>query len=630
MNSGKSLDNLHESVSTSQKTGWRKLLAFIGPAYLVSVGYMDPGNWATDLAGGAAFGYQLIWVLLLSNLMAILLQSLSARLGIVRRLDLAQVNRETYPPFVNVSLYVLAELAIAATDLAEVLGMAIGIKLLTGLPMMYGTLITVTDTFLFLFLQRYGIRKMEAFIILLVATIGFSFFIQLFIAKPDLSYAIKGFVPSKLSPEALYITVGIIGATVMPHNLYLHSALVQTRKIDRNVKGIRKSIFYNFIDSAVALNAAFFVNASILILAATAFFATGHKEVAKIEDAHALLAPLLGSKMAPILFAIALIAAGQSSTVTGTLAGQIVMEGYLKIRLNPWIRRLLTRLVAIIPAVMVIGIMGEGRVDALLIFSQVILSLQLGYAVIPLIHFVSDKTTMGEFAIGWKVKTLAWLVAIILVFLNGHLVFDFLKTFFNQTGFVFLKCLIILAVLFFIALLLYITIYPLLNTRNKKKVTDLHGEAIVLDWSNTEPVKRIAIAVDFSSSDQKLIKTAIAHAMHQIPKDGVNESEFIFIHVVESVTANYLLDASDDEESRKDQERLDGYTAALKEKGYNAISAIGYQNRVKEIVRIVKEKDAQLLVMGAHKHKGWKDYFFGETIEAVRHNVSIPVLIVND
>jgi len=246
MNSEKSLDTLHESVPTGQKTGWRKLLAFIGPAYLVSVGYMDPGNWATDLAGGAAFGYQLIWVLLLSNLMAVLLQSLSARLGIVRRLDLAQVNRETYPPVVNFSLYVLAELAITATDLAEVLGMAIGIKLLTGMPLMYGTIITVTDTFLFLFLQRYGIRKMEAFIILLVATIGFSFFIQLFIAKPDLSYAIKGFIPSRLSPEALYIAVGIIGATVMPHNLYLHSALVQTRKINRTVPGIKKSIFYNF------------------------------------------------------------------------------------------------------------------------------------------------------------------------------------------------------------------------------------------------------------------------------------------------------------------------------------------------------------------------------------------------
>ena len=347
----KSLDNLHESVPVQNKGGWRKFMAFIGPAYLVSVGYMDPGNWATDLQGGAKFGYQLIWVLLLSNLMAILLQSLSARLGIVRRLDLAQANRATYPPFINFILYILAELAIAATDLAEVLGMAIGIKLLTGMPLMYGTMITVFDTFLFLFLQRYGIRKMEAFIFVLVATIGFSFLIQMFIAKPDLSYAIKGFIPSKLSPEALYIAVGIIGATVMPHNLYLHSALVQTRKIERSSKGIRKSILYNFIDSAVALNAAFFVNASILILAATAFFSTGNSQVARIEEAHSMLAPLLGSELAPILFAIALIAAGQSSTVTGTLAGQIVMEGYLKLRLNPWIRRLLTRLIAIVPAV---------------------------------------------------------------------------------------------------------------------------------------------------------------------------------------------------------------------------------------------------------------------------------------
>ena len=443
----KSLDNLHESVSVQNKGGWRKFMAFIGPAYLVSVGYMDPGNWATDLQGGAKFGYQLIWVLLLSNLMAILLQSLSARLGIVRRLDLAQANRETYPPFINFILYILAELAIAATDLAEVLGMAIGIKLLTGMPLMYGTLITVFDTFLFLFLQRYGIRKMEAFILVLVATIGFSFLIQMFIAKPDLSYAIKGFIPSKLSPEALYIAVGIIGATVMPHNLYLHSALVQTRKIERSSKGIRKSILYNFIDSAVALNAAFFVNASILILAATAFFSTGNTQVARIEEAHSMLAPLLGSKLAPILFAIALIAAGQSSTVTGTLAGQIVMEGYLKLRLNPWIRRLLTRLIAIVPAVLVIGIMGEEHVDALLIFSQVILSLQLGFAVIPLIHFVSDKTTMGEFVINWKVKAMAWVVASILVFLNGNLVLDFVLNYIEGAGNGIVKILLILLVL---------------------------------------------------------------------------------------------------------------------------------------------------------------------------------------
>lgn len=630
MHSEKSLDRLHESVHTGKKTGWRKLLAFIGPAYLVSVGYMDPGNWATDLAGGAAFGYQLIWVLLLSNLMAVLLQSLSARLGIVRRLDLAQVNRETYPPLVNMALYFLAELAIAATDLAEVLGMAIGIKLLTGLPLMFGTLITVTDTFLFLFLQRYGIRKMEAFIILLVATIGFSFFIQLFIAKPNLSYAIKGFVPSSLSPEALYIAVGIIGATVMPHNLYLHSALVQTRKIDRNVKGIRKSILYNFIDSAVALNAAFFVNASILILAATAFYATGHNNIAKIEDAHALLAPVLGSTLAPILFAIALIAAGQSSTVTGTLAGQIVMEGYLKIRLNPWIRRLITRLVAIIPAILVIGIMGEERVDALLIFSQVILSLQLGYAVIPLIHFVSDKHKMGEFAIGWKVKVLSWIVASILVFLNGHLVFDFIIDYLQSPGFLLLKIILVLLVVIAIALLIYITIFPWLNTHQTKINNDFHGDAIELDWTYSEPVKRIAIAVDFSGNDQKLIKTAIAHAHRQAIADSLNETSFIFIHVVESVTANYLLEASDDEESRKDQERLESYANALKAKGFHASTAIGFKNRVREIVRIVHEKDAQLLVMGAHQHKGWKDYFFGETIEAVRHKVSIPVLIVND
>ncbi|MFZ9472092.1 MAG: Nramp family divalent metal transporter, partial [Sediminibacterium sp.] len=457
--SDKSLDTLHESVPVQNKKGWRKFLAFIGPAYLVSVGYMDPGNWATDLAGGAAFGYQLIWILLLSNLMAVLLQSLSARLGIVRRLDLAQVNRETYPPIVNFILYVLAELAIAATDLAEVLGMAIGIKLLTGLPLMYGTCITVLDTFLFLFLQKYGIRKMEAFIILLVATIGMSFFVQLFIAQPNLSYAIKGFIPSALSPEALYIAVGIIGATVMPHNLYLHSALVQTRKIDRNTKGIRKSIFYNFIDSAVALNAAFFVNASILILAATAFYTTGYTHVAKIEEAHSLLAPLLGSKLAPILFAIALIAAGQSSTVTGTLAGQIVMEGYLKIRLNPWIRRLLTRLVAIVPAVLVIGIMGEDRVDALLIFSQVILSLQLGFAVIPLIHFVSDKVTMGEYAIGWPIKILSWIVATILVYLNSHLVLDFATEFIQDSESLLLKIVLVLFIVFFAVLILFITAY---------------------------------------------------------------------------------------------------------------------------------------------------------------------------
>jgi len=616
----KSLDQLHESVPVQNKTGWRRLFAFIGPAYLVSVGYMDPGNWATDLQGGAAFGFQLIWILLLSNIMAILLQSLSARLGIVRRLDLAQVNRETYPKFVNFCLYILAELAIAATDLAEVLGMAIGIKLLTGLPLMYGTIITVTDTFLFMLLQRYGMRKMEAFIFVLVATIGGSFLAEMMIAKPDLASAAKGLVPSALSPGALYIAVGMIGATVMPHNLYLHSALVQTRKIERTSAGIKKSLWYNFIDSAVALNAAFFVNAAILILAATAFYQTGNQSIAKIEDAHALLAPLLGSKLAPILFAVALIAAGQSSTVTGTLSGQIVMEGYLNLRLNPWIRRLLTRLVAIVPAVLVIGLMGEGRVDELLVFSQVILSLQLGFAVIPLIHFVSDKSTMGEFAIKSWVKILAWIVASILVFLNANLVFDFAKAFLVGPTNLWIKLFLVVLILFFFVLLLYIIIFPMIQSKKKHERTALHGAAVELDWSKATPIDRIAIAVDFTSGDANLIKSAIAQA-----HEG---SELILIHVVESVTASYFQEISDDEESRKDRERLAQYAATLTENGYKVNFVLGYKNRVKEIVRIVNTSDAQLLVMGAHHHYGWKDYFFGETIESVRHKVKIPVLII--
>ena len=616
----KSLDQLHESVPVQNKTGWRRIFAFIGPAYLVSVGYMDPGNWATDLQGGAAFGFQLIWILLLSNIMAILLQSLSARLGIVRRLDLAQVNRETYPKFVNFCLYILAELAIAATDLAEVLGMAIGIKLLTGLPLMYGTIITVTDTFLFMLLQRYGMRKMEAFIFVLVATIGGSFLAEMIIAKPDLASAAKGLVPSALSPGALYIAVGMIGATVMPHNLYLHSALVQTRKIERTSAGIKKSLWYNFIDSAVALNAAFFVNAAILILAATAFYQTGNQSVAKIEDAHALLAPLLGSKLAPILFAVALIAAGQSSTVTGTLSGQIVMEGYLNLRLNPWIRRLLTRLVAILPAVLVIGLMGEGRVDELLVFSQVILSLQLGFAVIPLIHFVSDKNTMGEFAIKSWVKILAWIVASTLVYLNANLVFDFAKELLvGQTPLV-IKILLVLSILFFFGLLLYIILFPIIQSKKKQERTALHGAAVELDWSKAAPIDRIAIAVDFSAGDANLIKSAIAQAHAG--------TELILIHVVESVTASYFQEISDDEESRKDRERLEIYAATLSEKGFKVNYVVGYKDRVKEIVRIVKLTDAQFLVMGAHHHYGWKDYFFGETIESVRHKVKIPVLIV--
>jgi len=461
-----SLSEVYQSVDTTlSKKGWRKVLAFFGPAYMVSVGYMDPGNWATDIAGGSKFGYQLIWVLLMSNLMALLLQSLSARLGVVRQMDLAQANRMTYPKGVNFIFYILAEVAIAATDLAEIIGMAIGIQLLTGLPLIWGVLLTVADTFLFLLLQRWGIRKMEAFIIALVGIIGLSFLTEMFIAKPDLGEVALGFIPSLQNEEALYIAIGIIGATVMPHNLYLHSALVQTRKISRDEKGIKKVLKYNFIDSAIALNMAFFVNAFILILAGTVFYKSGRTDVAEIKQAHELLSPMLGTNLAPTLFAIALIAAGQSSTITGTLAGQIVMEGYLQLHIRPWLRRLITRLIAVIPAVAVILINGENNIDDLLILSQVILSLQLGFAIIPLIHFTSDKKSMGVFAIKPFVIILAAIITAVLVYLNIRMVYEQASLFFVTSNSVLAKTAIIASGLIYISLLIVAIFHPLIKKK---------------------------------------------------------------------------------------------------------------------------------------------------------------------
>lgn len=617
-----SLGEVHETVDTTQSPkGWRRILAFLGPAYLVSVGYMDPGNWATDLQGGAQFGYSLIWVLLMSNLMALLLQGLSARLGIVRRRDLAQANREVYPPLVNFSLYVFAEIAIAACDLAEVLGMALGIYLLTGLPLIWGVGITVLDTLILLWLQRYGIRKLEAFIIALVAIIGLSFLIEIFLAKPDLSLVAKGFIPGMLNNNALYIAVGIIGATVMPHNLYLHSALVQTRKIKPDTESIKRALKYNMIDSTIALNAAFFVNAAILVLAASVFFSTGNTQVAKIEDAHQLLAPLLGSKLAPILFAVALIAAGQSSTITGTLAGQIVMEGYLKLRINPLLRRLITRLIAITPAVLTILIYGNDKIDALLVLSQVILSVQLGFAVIPLIHFVSDKHTMGEFAIKTPTKIAAWLVAIILVFLNVKMVVEQALPLFEESGNWIWKVLIILGALIFIWLFLMMTFLPLVRDRKLRDIAKMHNDTPILENLDVKKTSCIAVSLDFTDGDKKLIAYAIAQGKQQV--------EYILLHIVESASARYFGDSSDDYETRKDQERLDDFALQLSNAGFQVRVVLGYKNRVTEIVRIVKESGADMLVMGAHRHRGLKDYIFGETIESVRHELDIPVLIVN-
>jgi manganese transport protein len=617
-----SLGEVHETVDTTNTPkGWKRILAFLGPAYLVSVGYMDPGNWATDLQGGAQFGYSLIWVLLMSNLMALLLQGLSARLGIVRRRDLAQANREVYPPLVNFSLYVFAEIAIAACDLAEVLGMALGIYLLTGLPLIWGVGITVLDTLILLWLQRYGIRKLEAFIIALVAIIGLSFLIEIFLAKPDLSLVAKGFIPGMLNNNALYIAVGIIGATVMPHNLYLHSALVQTRKIKPDAESIKRALKYNMIDSTIALNAAFFVNAAILVLAASVFFSTGNTQVAKIEDAHQLLAPLLGSKLAPILFAVALIAAGQSSTITGTLAGQIVMEGYLKLRINPLLRRLITRLIAITPAVLTILIYGNDKIDALLVLSQVILSVQLGFAVIPLIHFVSDKHTMGEFAIKTPTKIAAWLVASILVFLNVKMVVEQVLPLFSESGNWIWKVLIILGALVFIWLFLMMTFLPLVRDRKLRDIAKMHNDTPILENLDVKKTSCIAVSLDFTDGDKKLIAYAIAQGKQQV--------QYILLHIVESASARYFGDSSDDYETRKDQERLDDFALQLTNAGYQVRVVLGYKNRVTEIVRIVKEGGADMLVMGAHRHRGLKDYIFGETIESVRHELDIPVLIVN-
>src|ERR1700712_1427047 len=424
-----SLGNVHGSVSTENKTGWKKILAFIGPAYLISVGYMDPGNWATDLAGGSAFGYKLLWVLLASNLIALLLQSLSARLGIVRGLDLAQASKNTYPRFANFCLYILAQIAIIACDLAEIIGMAIGLQLLFHLPLIWGVSLTITDTVLMLFLMNKGMRKLEAFIMSMIFIIGLSFLIEMFIVGPDVVGIAKGFIPTNLfkgdaiSHQMLYIAIGIIGATVMPHNLYLHSSLVQTRKITRTDEGIKSAIKFNLFDTTIALNLAFFVNAAILILAASAFFRNGYFQVAEIQDAYKLLEHIFGA-IAPTLFAIALIASGQSSTITGTLAGQIIMEGHINLRIEPWLRRLLTRFLAIVPAVFTIIYSGETGLGNLIILSQVVLSLQLGFAVIPLIHFTSNRKRMGKFAISLKTKLLAWASAIIIVGLNAKLVWQ--------------------------------------------------------------------------------------------------------------------------------------------------------------------------------------------------------------
>ena len=619
----KSLEEVHGSIRTSgKKTRWKRILSFLGPAYLVSVGYMDPGNWATDIAGGSQFGYSLLWVLLMSNIMALLLQSLCTRLGIVRGVDLAQASRETYPPFVNFVLYIFAEIAIAACDLAEVIGMAIGLQLLFDLPLIWGVCITVFDSFLLLFLLNKGMRRMEAFIICLILIIGLSFLAEMFFAKPNMDELLIGFIPTLPNNQALYIAIGIIGATVMPHNLYLHSSLVQTRRIKHTRSGIKQALRLNFLDSAIALNLAFFVNAAILILAASVFFKNGMYEVADITDAHQLLEGLLGTKWAPILFAIALIAAGQSSTLTGTLAGQIVMEGYLNLRIQPWVRRLLTRLVAIIPALFTIIYFGERGTAQLLVLSQVVLSLQLGFAIIPLIHFVSDKNKMKGHHIKWPLRIAAWLITLIIVGLNANLVVDEVTGWIEDSpNPIYIWVFLIPVIAGAAVLLIYITIKPILKLRLDKprNMVPHTMQSVLSEIMKAKVYKEIAIAIDFSTSDPKTIASAI--------QLGGIDAFYTLIHIVETPGALLYGNSIRDYETTSDSAFLESYKEELEAKGYKIKTELGFGSPKRAIPRIVNNGNFDLIVLGGHGHTLFKDLIFGTTVDSLRHRVKIPVFI---
>jgi len=537
-------------------------------------------------------------------------------------MDLAQASKDTYPKWVNIPLYIIAEIAIAACDLAEIVGMAIGLNLLFGLPLIWGISVTALDTVLLLFLLNKGMRTMEVFIISLVFIIGLSFFAEMLIVSPVYGDVFKGFIPSNLNGDALYIAIGIIGATVMPHNLYLHSSLVQTRNFERTSKGMKNAIKLNLFDTTIALNLAFFVNAAILVLAAAAFYVNGFFKVAEIQDASKLLDHLFG-KAAPTFFAIALIASGQSSTITGTLAGQIVMEGHLNLRIQPWLRRLITRLLAIIPALLTIVYFGDGALGSLLILSQVVLSLQLGFAVIPLIHFNSDKKLMKEFAIKLWVKILAWISASIIVYLNIHLVIDEISGWIVNAGDnkIFIYVLVIPVAIGCLALLGYVLIHPYITSSYKRKTQLPHGQAVdFFDGASIE-YRHIGIAIDFSGNDQKIIKSAL--------NQGGKEATYTFIHVVESAAARYLGKNTMDYETQLDYSSLLKYQTDLNELGYKVKIKIGFGSAATEITKIILHHDIDLLVMGAHGHKGFKDLVFGTTVDSVRHKIKIPLFIVN-
>ncbi len=619
----RSLADVHASVGTGQVSFWRRMFAFAGPAYLVSVGYMDPGNWATDLEGGARFGYQLLWVLVMSNAMAILLQTLAARLGIVSGRDLAQACRETYPRAINLALWVLCEIAVAACDLAEVLGAAIGLNLLFHIPLLAGVLITAADTLLVLWLQSFGIRTIEAFVLSLITVIAGAFFIEIVWARPSLGEMLTGLVP-RVSHDSLYVAIGILVATVMPHNLYLHSALVQTRHIGQTPGDKRTACRYNLIDSVVALNGALFVNAAILVLAAAVFFKRGIV-VTEIQQAHVLLEPLLGTGLAGIMFAVALLCSGQSSTLTGTLAGQVVMEGFLNFRMRPWLRRLITRTLAITPAALTIYVAGERSTFGMLLLSQVILSMQLPFAIIPLIHFTSDRERMGGLANAAWIRVLAWTTAAIIVALNVRLVITGVSEWLAEAGpwrpAIFVA--ITLAGSLLLLLLLWVTLEPLLSrwTRRFGRAPISLPETAGAE-SATPVYRRILVPLDHTNLDRLAVSHASAMAKQYAAK-------LYLVHVEEGVTSQIYGPESSTAEVAAGEQYLETIADALREQGI-AVETVVFHSASprREIVRYAREICPDLVVMGAHGHGGLKDLIFGNTINPVRHNLDVPILIV--
>jgi manganese transport protein len=618
----RSLPEVHGTVTTTHPSIWRRMFAFAGPAYLVSVGYMDPGNWATDLEGGARFGYQLLWILVMSNAMAILLQTLSARLGIVTGRDLAQACADTYPQFVNYPLWFLCEIAIAACDMAELLGAAIALNLLFGIPLLWGVFITAADTLLLLALSNFGIRLIEGIVLSMVTVIAGCMFVEIWLAKPAAGEVLAGLKPH-LTPESLYVAIGMLGATVMPHNLYLHSALVQTRRIGRTTEDKRRACRYNLLDSTIALNGALLVNAAILILAATVFYKNG-VVVTEIQQAHQLLAPLLGTTLASIAFGVALLLSGQSSTMTGTMAGQIVMEGFLHIRMRPWLRRLITRLVAITPAAIAISASGDEAVLPLLILSQVVLSMQLPFAVIPLLHFTSDRQRMGTFANPRWVRALGWVAAAIIVTLNLRLAVQTVAGWLAAAG-AWRWVVQVLVVVFGAALaglLVWVTFEPWLPARLRQLGRPAAPSLPVELEPRTPSYRTILVPLDHTEMDREVVSLAAGLARE-------HGGRLYLFHVEEDVTSQVYGELSETAEVEAGRQYLEEIAQALREQGVDAQAVLCHsRDPRREIVRFARQTRPDLVVMGAHGHKWFQDLVFGDTIDAVRHALGVPVLIV--